>query len=140
MIECVCLTVQEPWASAIFRCGRDVENRSWSTTHRGALVIHAGKTFESKGFWRALGLDRRDCLPGHALGLVDLAACETQSSSCWALGDQWHWRLRNPRSFSQPFPMRGFPRLFKASIPASVLHSLIQIPPFTHTADPHVGH
>lgn len=35
------LTVRQPWAWAIARGHKNVENRGWSTTHRGPLAIHA---------------------------------------------------------------------------------------------------
>lgn len=34
------LTVQQPWATAIFR-GKDIENRTQLWTYRGPLAIHA---------------------------------------------------------------------------------------------------
>lgn len=36
------LTVQQPWASAIAWGEKTIEHRSWSTGHRGPLLIHAG--------------------------------------------------------------------------------------------------
>jgi len=35
------LTIRQPWAFAILNLGKDVENRSWRTRHRGPLLIHA---------------------------------------------------------------------------------------------------
>ena len=35
------LTIKQPWAYAILRLGKDVENRSWRTHYRGPLLIHA---------------------------------------------------------------------------------------------------
>jgi len=43
------LTIRQPWAWAIIHCGNDIENRSWSTKHRGRLLVHAGSAFESDG-------------------------------------------------------------------------------------------
>lgn len=36
------LTVIQPWAYAIARCGKSIENRNWGTSYRGPLLIHAG--------------------------------------------------------------------------------------------------
>jgi hypothetical protein len=36
------LTVRQPWASLIVTGAKDVENRSWPTSYRGTLLIHAG--------------------------------------------------------------------------------------------------
>src|SRR5512144_1472468 len=36
------LTLKQPWAWAVAYVGKDVENRTWRTTHRGLIAIHAG--------------------------------------------------------------------------------------------------
>jgi hypothetical protein len=38
----IALTVIQPWTSAIMLGGKDIENRSRHTSHRGPLLIHAG--------------------------------------------------------------------------------------------------
>lgn len=40
------LTVQQPWAWAIAAGKKPVENRTWPTSHRGEIAIHAGKTLD----------------------------------------------------------------------------------------------
>jgi hypothetical protein len=42
------LTVQQPWAWAIFH-GKDVENRTQLFKHRGPLAIHAGARISNRG-------------------------------------------------------------------------------------------
>lgn len=42
------LTVKNPWAWAIIHGGKDVENRSRPTKHRGQLYIHAGLAYASE--------------------------------------------------------------------------------------------
>jgi ASCH domain len=42
------LTIRQPWAWAIIYGGKDVENRSWLTKHRGPLLIHAGSAFDPR--------------------------------------------------------------------------------------------
>ena len=37
------LSIRQPWAWAILRAGKDVENRSWGTAWRGEFYIHAAK-------------------------------------------------------------------------------------------------
>lgn len=39
----VALSLREPWATAVVRLGKTVENRVWSTKFRGPLFIHAAK-------------------------------------------------------------------------------------------------
>lgn len=36
-----CISIRQPWAYAIIYCGKNIENRSWSTSYRGPLLIHA---------------------------------------------------------------------------------------------------
>lgn len=43
------LTIRQPWAWAIARGGKDVENRTWRTTYRGLIAIHAGARWEEAG-------------------------------------------------------------------------------------------
>ena len=38
------LTVRQPWAWAIAAGHKDCENRTWATSHRGWLAIHAAAT------------------------------------------------------------------------------------------------
>ena len=43
------LTIKQPWASLIIYGDKDVENRSWPTSYRGPLLIHAGKGYDVNG-------------------------------------------------------------------------------------------
>jgi hypothetical protein len=40
------LTLHQPWASAIAEGIKTIETRSWSTSYRGPLAIHAGRSLE----------------------------------------------------------------------------------------------
>ena len=40
------ITLHQPWASLVATGHKQCETRSWSTKHRGPLVIHAAKTTE----------------------------------------------------------------------------------------------
>lgn len=112
------LSVQQPWADLIMR-GKDVENRSWSTNHRGPLLIHAGAKLRH-GPWlrRAYGPDHEWALGG-IVGMVDLVDCVQGYASPWAgdgPGAEWHWVLANPRRV--PFvPMKGTLGLFEVAWP-----------------------
>lgn len=37
------ISVRQPWAWAIVHAGKPVENRTWRTSYRGPLLIHAAK-------------------------------------------------------------------------------------------------
>ena len=38
------ITLQQPWAWAVVKGFKKIENRSWKTKWRGLLLIHAGKS------------------------------------------------------------------------------------------------
>lgn len=103
MLEDRIITVRQPWATAIIRAGKDVENRSWPTSYRGRLWIHAGRIRDPV---EIEGLDdeqlSRDA--GHVLGHVTLIDVIRDSPSAWARPGQWHWILSDAR------PVRAFPR------------------------------
>ena len=37
-----CLSIRQPWALLVCIGARTIENRSWDTSHRGEIAIHAG--------------------------------------------------------------------------------------------------
>jgi len=38
------LSIKQPWVHAILREGKDIENRTWTTKHRGWIALHASAT------------------------------------------------------------------------------------------------
>lgn len=108
------LSIRQPWAHAIMRLGKDVENRSWPTHYRGPLLIHAGKTPDRSAF-PVLNVDRRAIEYGAIVGIVDLVDCrqDAEATSSWAVAGMWHWVLDAPREF-EPIPCPGQLRLFDA--------------------------
>jgi len=44
------ISVRQPWAFLLSNGFKDVENRTWSTKHRGPFLIHAGQTFDYDGY------------------------------------------------------------------------------------------
>ena len=96
------LTIRQPWAELIVRGRKNVENRTWSTNHRGLLVIHAGQGFDDHEPRVRGPLDS-----GAIIGVVNVVGCIEGSKSRWALPGQWHWLLRDARRLSKPIPYRG---------------------------------
>ena len=119
------LTVRQPWASAIM-LGKDVENRSWPTHHRGPLLVHAGT-----GAWTdddvdhveaLLGVELPDELDvGVVLGVVEVVDCVRTSASPWAVAGQWHWLLARPRQFHAPPLARGRLGLWRCELDPEAL-------------------
>ena len=93
------LSLYQPWASLIVYGHKRIETRSWSTTYRGTLLIHASKaTRWMPDFPRLLhdaGLpDAMTDLPtpcGAVLGSVEVVDClkseELFGERCWYAGE-----------------------------------------------------
>jgi ASCH domain len=109
------LSVRRPWANLIF-AGKTVENRTWSTEHRGEIIVHAGQAWAPAGAVLAAGLgitgfdDPRRC-PGGYLGIVRLVDVHPAAGCCAPWGQPepgtYHWVLVEPALFAEPVPGRG---------------------------------
>ncbi|MFJ3957716.1 hypothetical protein [Arthrobacter sp. NPDC090010] len=129
------LTLKAPWGWAIIHAGKDIENRTWATRHRGTIWVHTGQgedssAFEAPAIKEAL-LRAPERTQGHwflrgfVLGEVDVVdvhhaeECRKPDGSLcspWAENDQYHWRLKNPRAFACPFPEVGKQGLWEAPV------------------------
>jgi len=128
----VALSLTQPWASLVVCGAKRLETRSWRTTHRGHLFIHASKGFPrvarelcaQEPFKTALreqaGIHSFTELPlGALLGTVALLDCvpttsdelDEISDAERAFGDygegRWAWFLDEPRALAQPVLMKG---------------------------------
>ena len=114
------LTVKQPWAWAIIHGGKDVENRSRPTKHRGQMYIHAGKASSQEGidFLRARGQwPVTDWKLGYVIGTVDVVGChhadecaaDDEGFMCseWALPGHYHGELKNSRPLATAVPETG---------------------------------
>jgi hypothetical protein len=132
------LTIKQPWAWAIAAGHKDVENRSWSTSYRGPLAIHAGRTWADlderracRGLLEELGVvepacqvpDRHLLAEGAVIAVAELVGvCPVEQSprchcSAWAAIGQTHWRLRNVQALADPIPWRGAQGLWSIDLP-----------------------
>lgn len=123
------LTVRPPWSWAITYGGKTVENRSWTSQHRGELAIHAGKNWDPAGEHSPL-VRQAWLAAGHALGdlnarnpvfslgavvavpdLVDICTVRDVRTDCgccpWAWRGACHWQMENVRPLAEPVPCRG---------------------------------
>jgi hypothetical protein len=126
MEEVRALTLKQPWAWAAIQGYKDVENRSWTTSHRGLLLIHAGRRFDPDGFQFLWELGLHTALPmdlplGRLIGSVHLEDVVTGSPSKWAARGAWHWVLSKPREFRTPILCRGGQKLFFPAVNARAL-------------------
>lgn len=99
------LTVKQPWASWIANGDKPLETRTWSTTYRGPLAIHAGLAFDH---------DAMKCVPpegvprGVFLAVVDLVDCRPMTPAdashalCPYVDGKYVFVLRNVRRLGLP--------------------------------------
>lgn len=87
------LSVRQPEAWLICNGFKDVENRTWSTSHRGPLLIHAGKTRMTGDDWQWLRdlcaandrpvPARHEIRYGGIIGIANLTDCVNEDKSEW---------------------------------------------------------
>ncbi|MEO6583240.1 MAG: ASCH domain-containing protein [Ferruginibacter sp.] len=128
------LSLLQPWASLVVMGVKTIETRSWSTRHRGPLLIHAslgkaGSIFsEDAPFKKYIG--DFNALPfGAIIGKVTLekilrtedfelpdAAMNALTLEEKAFGDygpgRYGWVLIDAVKFKKPIPARGMPGLW----------------------------
>lgn len=127
------LTLHQPWASAIAAGLKRYETRSWSTSYRGPLAIHAGKSVPpyAREFLSALLKQEREVLPepmplGAVVAIADLVTCHRittggllvspyeRSWGDWSDG-RFAWELASVRVLTPPVPARGAQGLWEWS-------------------------
>ena len=127
-----CLTIQQPWAWAITAGYKTVENRTWRTSYRGWVAIHAGASdaWMTRGlsFLRSLGVATPDnfdtgCITAVAR-LCNIATPENCDSP-YACGP-YCWELQNVHPLTRPIRLTGRQGLFllPKQIETTLLHVL----------------
>ena len=85
------LSIRQPWAWLVANGHKAIENRSWSTSYRGPLLIHAGRQ-PDETFVKLLAAPLAQvALPetldyGGIVGVVELVGCVTTSDDPWFVG------------------------------------------------------
>ncbi len=126
--EWKCLTVRQPYAWAIIKGAKDVENREQKRMYIGRLHIHAGRT-EMTGcvdeivgrVAKHFGVSFSEMLDdyhrhvsrglGAVIGSVHMFGCAVQHESEWFEG-RYGYLLRDPKPLREPVPCRGWPGFF----------------------------
>ena len=122
------LTLWQPWGELILTEAKRFETRSWSTNHRGPLLIHAAKRFkreerEWSDFLHAASWSDHDAetMPlGSLIGVCRLTEVypsghpvlrEVMTSYEGEFGDftpgRYAWALEDVQRFEEPIPWRG---------------------------------
>jgi hypothetical protein len=125
-----CLTLMQPWASLIVHGYKRYETRSWVTSHRGPLLIHAGRRFPEPvremcmqlpfaGCLRHMGVLLPSQLPlGAVVGVVTVVDCIPASDLADTLDPRerqfgnfadgrYAWLLAGPVPLAVPVPCPG---------------------------------
>lgn len=125
------LSVRQPWAWAIARGRKPVENRDWAPSYRGQLAIYASMRVDLLAAEEPLpwfaGWDPDD--PVAAIGgivavvtLADVCSAAMSEESCdcgeWARPGSHHWRLTDPRPLARPVVSIGHDGHMADVIPA----------------------
>jgi ASCH domain. len=89
-----CISIQQPCAQLIVLGLKDIENRNWTTLHRGPLLIHASKRIDKSFSWEharsILNWSQEQCedllremKTGGIIGKVNLVDSVKESTSPW---------------------------------------------------------
>ncbi len=134
------LTVRQPWAWAIAKGHKGIENRGRPVSYRGPLAIHAAKLWDDSGVEAlrevvhqvraqggtlppSLAEDLPHSNTGVVIAVVDLVdvCVDGRWDDCdcgpWARPGQTHWKLANPRLLAEPFPTTGRLGLWEVEVP-----------------------
>ncbi len=111
------LSIRQPWAWAILYAGKRVENRTWQTSYRGEIYIHAGLHVDREALEdlqdiiAAVPAPRPPASRGALIGtamLVDCVSVEHVPTEqlAWATGP-FCFILEDVRPLPRPVACRG---------------------------------
>lgn len=123
------LSLTQPWAELVVLGEKQWETRSWRTSHRGRIAIHAAKKFprwaidlaqHNRYFVNAIKNKPAALnMPlGFIVGTVKVVAIQSTDAMLDVLGhkelafgdyhaERWAWQLANPIMLDDPIPCRG---------------------------------
>ena len=126
------LTVRQPWAWAIARAGKDIENRSRTTRYRGPILIHAAKAvpdyteiddllalleLSAGDGAQALELEQfeAEAVYGAIVASAKVTDCVAASTSPWFCGP-FGWVLMDVRPIARPIHRAGRLGIFHTAV------------------------
>lgn len=120
-----CLSIRPPWSTMIVAGIKPVENRKWYCRHRGPLLIHSSKTWDSEGadwivkvYPEMTGFIRHSRhLRGYIIGRVNMTDCVRFHESKWFFG-QFGLVFDKPHEFDrdEAIPYKGRLGLFNVDL------------------------
>jgi len=133
------LSLWQPWATLVVIGAKQFETRSWPTSYRGPLLIHAAKHFTAKereiclydpfrSVLDAAGYVTLSSLPlGQIIGMVEVVDCSRTESLRGLLleqerafgnyaDDRFAHRYADPVRFTHPLPFPGRQGYFNCDV------------------------
>ena len=124
-----CLSVRQPYAWAIIKGAKDVENRTRMSHYVGRLHIHASKkewtdrvddcVARVAGHFGVPVSEMLDDYRRHVsrglgaiIGSVHMSGCVEHHDSEWFRKDMYGYLLRDPKPLRKPIPCKGSPSFF----------------------------
>ena len=115
------LTIKQPWATLIIQGDKRFEFRSWKTSYRGDLLIHAGKGIDKEAMKRLKKYIPEDMPLGKIIGKVKLVDCIKMSPEFKEMllkenneiytkssfQENYGWQVENVEAFNHPIPVKG---------------------------------
>lgn len=115
------LTIKQPWATLIMQQDKRFEFRSWKTSYRGELLIHAGKGIDKEAVIRLAKYLPKELPTGKILGEVQLVdcikcdkefiqMCQKENKDIYAkstFDETYAWELENVEVFEEPIEAKG---------------------------------
>jgi hypothetical protein len=120
------ISIKQPWSFLLTNGYKDIENRKWSTSFRGPVLVHASKTFDHESIYLVQDIlnelaekgDFKVILPkkyemGGIVGMFTITDVVTESDNPWFFGPKG-FVVRDARPL--PFtPLRGQLNFFEVS-------------------------
>lgn len=116
------ITIWQPWASLLACGGKRFETRSWATSYRGPIAIHAAKksVFDALALIpvpvalemkRLIGAEWKDLPTGAVIATANLVGCHEidkiremrcapQETGCWDCNRRGTWIVASDREVS----------------------------------------
>ena len=103
------LTIKQPYATLVARGIKNIENRTWYTSYRGPVYIHAGAAaYQTEPLPVDLWLPAPELFTyGAIIGTATLAHVTQLHPSPWAERGFKHWVFEDAELLDEPVPCRG---------------------------------
>ena len=118
------ITIRQPWAHLIVKGSKNIENRTWRTSYRGPVLIHASLNV-NRALCRKHKLDPSSVERGGVVGMAELRDCVSKHPSRWFFGP-YGFVLQNRRplpfiKWKGELGLREAPAKLLRQIPSRVL-------------------